>query len=144
MSFVNLSQPSDSLTREDIENMRRGRKGGNNNGNDFRYKGKRGILFLYSGNCKLPMGGWGWVTCIKEGTEDQYDKFSINFSKAWKFWWSDVIPFINILRILAQSLYCSILLDFLNIFVLRFFQNLKKRCRSDLIFFWKDINFLEL
>ena len=41
MSFIHLSQPSDSLSREDIENMRRGRKGGHN-GNDFNYKGKRG------------------------------------------------------------------------------------------------------
>ena len=41
MSFVHLSQPSDSLSRDDIENIRRGRKG-DNNGNDYKYRGKRG------------------------------------------------------------------------------------------------------
>jgi hypothetical protein len=46
MSFIHLSQPSDSLSRDDIENMRRGRKGGHN-GNDFNYKGKRGIFISH-------------------------------------------------------------------------------------------------
>jgi hypothetical protein len=41
-----MSKPSESLTREDIENMRRGRKS-SNNGNDWRYSGKRGkIIFI--------------------------------------------------------------------------------------------------
>ena len=38
-----MGKPSGSLSRDDIENMRRGRKGGNN-GNDWKYSGKRGII----------------------------------------------------------------------------------------------------
>jgi hypothetical protein len=68
LSFVRLSQPSDSLTRDDIENIRRGRQS-ENNGNDYRYKGKRGNYLFILGNCKLPMGGWGWAILVEEGTE---------------------------------------------------------------------------
>lgn len=57
--------------------MRRGRKSGNN-GNDYRYKGKRGIFLLIEGSSRLPMGGWGWSLWLEEGTDDQYDEFSIN------------------------------------------------------------------
>ena len=49
-SIFYLSKPSDSLDRNDIDDLRRGRKPGKNNGNDRNYKGKRS-------DCKFYMGG---------------------------------------------------------------------------------------
>ena len=48
-SIFKLSKPSDSLTSEDINDLRRNRKL-QNNGNDLNYKGKRGGGYL-------PLGG---------------------------------------------------------------------------------------
>jgi hypothetical protein len=42
LSIIKLNKPSDSLTREDINTMRRGNQPGGHNGNDWRYRGGRG------------------------------------------------------------------------------------------------------
>ena len=39
-----MGKPSDTLSREDIDNMRRGKKP-SHNGNDYNYKGSRGKQF---------------------------------------------------------------------------------------------------
>jgi hypothetical protein len=46
LSIFKLSKPSDSLTRDDINNIRRGNNPDGHNGNDFRYRGSRGILLI--------------------------------------------------------------------------------------------------
>lgn len=53
-SIFYMGKPSDTLTREDIDNIRHKRKA-NHNGNDWNYKGKRGDSRFYMG------GGWGWA-----------------------------------------------------------------------------------
>lgn len=47
-SIFNLTKPSDSLTREDIDSIRRNRSQ-RYNGNDMHYKGKRGSQRVYMG-----------------------------------------------------------------------------------------------
>ena len=42
VSIFKLKKPSDSLTREDITEMRRGNNPGGHSGNDWRYRGSRG------------------------------------------------------------------------------------------------------
>jgi len=46
-SIVKMSKPSDQLTRDDVNDMRRGSKPGGHNGNDWRYRGSRGKSTLY-------------------------------------------------------------------------------------------------
>lgn len=41
LSIIKLNKPSDSLSRDDINDMRRGNNP-RNNGNDYRYQGSRG------------------------------------------------------------------------------------------------------
>jgi hypothetical protein len=43
LSIFKMGKPSDTLSREDIDNMRRGKKP-SHNGNDYNYKGSRGTL----------------------------------------------------------------------------------------------------
>ena len=50
-SIFNLTKPSDTLTREDVDRLRRNRPP-TDSGNDYRYKGKRSSQRVY-------MGGWG-------------------------------------------------------------------------------------
>ncbi len=80
MSFIHLSQPSDSLSRDDIENMRRGRKGGHN-GNDFNYKGKRGIFIshYYQAALDYQWAGEDEQLEKEDGTDDQYENSLTNF-----------------------------------------------------------------
>ncbi len=33
-------------------------------------KEKEVYNFIYLGNSRLPMGGWGWVNWFEEGTDD--------------------------------------------------------------------------
>lgn len=47
-SIFFLNKPSDTLDREDIDNIRHKRRPGHN-GNDYRYKGSRGSSRLYMG-----------------------------------------------------------------------------------------------
>lgn len=47
-SIFNLTKPSDSLTRDDIDSIRRNRYQ-KYNGNDMHYKGKRGSQRVYMG-----------------------------------------------------------------------------------------------
>lgn len=50
-SIFYLTKPSDSLNKDDIDDIRHQRKpGGSSNGNDFNYRGKRS-------DCKFYMGG---------------------------------------------------------------------------------------
>lgn len=49
-SIIYLTKPSDSLTRNDIDDIRHKRKPGSHNGNDMNYKGKRS-------DCRFYMGG---------------------------------------------------------------------------------------
>ena len=46
VSIFKLKKPSDSLTREDISEMRRGNNPGGHSGNDWRYRGSRGKYFF--------------------------------------------------------------------------------------------------
>jgi hypothetical protein len=48
-SIFYLTKPSDSLDRNDIDDLRRGRKPSGNNGNDMNYKGKRSDSRFYMG-----------------------------------------------------------------------------------------------
>lgn len=47
-SILYLNKPSDMLTREDIDNIRHKKRPGDN-GNDWRYKGKRCDTRVYMG-----------------------------------------------------------------------------------------------
>lgn len=48
MTIGGFGKPSDSLTREDIDNIRHKRKF-DHNGNDYKYKGKRDSSRFYMG-----------------------------------------------------------------------------------------------
>ena len=74
LSILYLNKPSDSLTRDDIDNIRHKRKP-DQNGNDHRYKGKRSESRFY-------MGGWGggWFTLLKQ-VLILYEDYSGNSSK---------------------------------------------------------------
>ncbi len=130
LSFVRLSQPSDSLTREDIDNMRRGRNPGHR-GNDFRYKGKRGTILFNSGNSNLPMGGWGWA--------------SLSWGRHWwSVWWifnklfklenfDDRTLFLVLALRQLLAFHCLFLIDFYAIiFYYRFFQNFNAHFNASL------------
>lgn len=59
LSIFKLNKPSDSLTNEDISNIRRGNKPDGHNGNDHRYGGKRGMFLcdMLLGSTRMYMGG---------------------------------------------------------------------------------------
>ena len=61
-SIFNLTKPSDSLSRDDIDSIRRNRSK-RYNGNDMNYKGKRGSSYV-------PLGGWGggWIHQTKQAS----------------------------------------------------------------------------
>lgn len=44
--MIKLNKPSDSLSRDDISNMRRGNQPSGHNGNDWRYGGSRGMFCI--------------------------------------------------------------------------------------------------
>jgi len=52
-----MNKPSDTLTSDDVRNMRRGKIPDGHNGNDYKYKGGRGIICFYLGSSNLRMGG---------------------------------------------------------------------------------------
>ena len=43
-SIIKMQKPSDQLTKDDVNDMRRGNKPGGHNGNDWRYRGSRGKI----------------------------------------------------------------------------------------------------
>lgn len=58
LSIVKLSKPSDSLNSDDIRNIRRGKNPYGHNGNDYTYRGSRGIFYLYY---RFYESVYGWV-----------------------------------------------------------------------------------
>lgn len=70
VSIMNLSGPSDSLSYDDINRMRRGQKP---TGKPKDYRGGGGSHRVY-------MGGWGGMWVInKKRTASQYDDKAVNF-----------------------------------------------------------------
>ncbi len=91
MSLIGMSKPSESLTREDIENMRRGRKS-SNNGNDWRYGGKRGKIIFIQVQLEYI---WDEVCEFseEEGVFDLYDNYSGNSKESE--WFEDSMLILN-------------------------------------------------
>jgi hypothetical protein len=68
LSIFKLNKPSDSLSREDITDMRRGKPPTGHNGNDFRYKGSRSI---HINNNRLNKGIYGRMRRWRMIVEDE-------------------------------------------------------------------------
>jgi hypothetical protein len=74
-SIVKMQKPSDQLTRDDVNDMRRGKKPGGHNGNDWRYRGSRGNNVAH---LRFKSSAYGW-RMRRRVIEGEWEGVSISY-----------------------------------------------------------------